>query len=85
MNMAMSWQITQTKSHHQVHLQGTEIPIQTQDAVIDLHHAMIIKTDLTGQDPIPVVIDTEVTVVSNSHQVISQMHAQKYTAPQTLK
>ena len=38
------------KSHHQVHLQGTEIPILIPDAAIDLHLAMIIKTDidLTG-------------------------------------
>ena len=62
--MAMLQQIAQTKSHHQVHLQGTEIPILTQDAMIDLHLAMIIRTHigLTGQDPIPTVIDTEVTV-----------------------
>ena len=64
MNMAMSWQIAQTKYHHQVHLQGTEIPILTLDAMIDLYLAMIIGTDigLTGQDPIPAVIDTGVTV-----------------------
>ena len=45
-------------------MQGTEIPILTQDAVIDLHLAMIIETeiDLTGPDPIPTVIDTGVTV-----------------------
>ena len=62
--MVMLWQIAQTKFHHQVHLQGTEIPILTQDAVIDLHLTMITGTDigLTGQDPIPTVIDTEVTV-----------------------
>ena len=35
-----------------------------QDAMIDLHLTMIIETDIdpTGQDPIPVVIDTGVTV-----------------------
>ena len=62
--MAMSQQSAQTKSHHQVHLQDTEIPILMQDAMIDLHLAMIIETDidLTGQDPMPTVIDTGVTV-----------------------
>ena len=45
------------------HLQGTEIPILTQDTIIDLHLTIITATDigLTGQDPIPTVIDTEVT------------------------
>ena len=63
MNMAMSWQTAQTGYHHQVHLQGTEIPILTQDTMIDLHLTIIIRTDigLTDQDPIPTVIDTEVT------------------------
>ena len=56
-------QIPQTKFHDQVHLQGTEIPILTQDAMIDLHLTMIMATgiDLTGQDPIPTVIDTGIT------------------------
>ena len=64
MNMAMLQQIVQTKSHHQVHLQGTEIPILMPDTAIDLHLTMIIKTDidLTGHNPIPTVIDTGVTV-----------------------
>ena len=64
MNMSMSQQIAQTKYHHQVHLQGTEILILTQDTMIDLHLTMITGTDigLTGLDPISVVIDTEVTV-----------------------
>ena len=73
MNMAMSQQLAQTKSNNQVHLQGTEIPILTQDTAIDPHLAMttkigtitmIIETDidLAGQDPIPTVIDTGVTV-----------------------
>ena len=69
MNMAMPQQITQTKSHHQVHLQGTEIPLPMQDAVIDLRLTMmIIETDidLTSRDSIPAVIDTGVTVRSNS-------------------
>ena len=71
--MAMPQQIAQTKSYHQVHLQGMEIAIITQDTAIDPHLAitikigtiaMIIKTDidLAGWDPIPTVIDTGVTV-----------------------
>ena len=74
MNIAMSQQIAQTKSHHQVHLQDKEIPILTQDATIDPPLAMTIETgtlamtvemdiDLTVQDPIPVVIDTGVRVI----------------------
>ena len=61
--MAMLWQTAQTKYHHQVHLQGTEIHILLQDTVIDLHLITITETGigLTGQDPIPTVIDTEVT------------------------
>ena len=61
--MPMLWQTAQTRYCHQVHLQGTEIPILTQDTMIDLHLAIITGTDigLTGQDPIPTVIDTEVT------------------------
>ena len=64
MNMTISQQIAQTRSCHQVHLQGTEISILMQDAVIDLHLTMVIETDidLTGQDPIPTVIDTGVPV-----------------------
>ena len=50
----LQW-IVQTKSHHQVHQQGTEITVLTQDDVIDPHLAitieistiaMIIKTDI---------------------------------------
>ena len=44
MNMAMLQWIAQTKSHHQVHLQGTEIPILTQDTVIDSCPTMTIET-----------------------------------------
>ena len=52
------------KSHHQVHLQGTEIPIPMPDIAIDLHLTMIIETDidLMGQDSTPTAIDTGVTV-----------------------
>ena len=71
--MAMLLQIAQTKACHQIHPKDTEIPILTQDAVIDQPLAMTIETgtlvmtittdiDLTGQDPIPAVIDTGVTV-----------------------
>ena len=62
--MVMLQQTDQIRSHHQVHLQGTEIPILMQDATIDLHLTKIIEIDidLTGQDPIPTVIDTGVTV-----------------------
>ena len=71
--MAMSQQIAQTKSHHQVHLQDKEIPILTQDVTIDPPLTITIKTgtvaitfetdiDTTGQGPIPTVIDTGVTV-----------------------
>ena len=72
-NMAMSQLIAQTKSHHTVHQQGIEITVLTQDNVIDPHLtitteigtiAMIIRTDigLAGQDPMPTVIATGVTV-----------------------
>ena len=44
MNMAMLQQIAQTKSHCQVCLQDKEIPILTQDAMIDPPLAMTIKT-----------------------------------------
>ena len=39
----MSQQITQTKSHHQVNLQGREIPVLTQDTATDPHLAMTIE------------------------------------------
>ena len=63
MNKDMLWHTVQTKYHHPVHLQGTKITILTQDTVIDPHLAIITGTGigLTGQDPIPTVIDTEVT------------------------
>ena len=64
MKMAMLWQTVQTRYHHQVHLQSAEIPILPQGTMIDLHHALTTGTDIgpIGQDPIPTVIDTEVTV-----------------------
>ena len=69
----MLQQIAQTKFHHQVHQQGTEITVPTQDDVIDPHLTitiemgtitMITGTDigLSGRDPIPTVIDTGATV-----------------------
>ena len=69
----MSQQIAQTKSHHQACLQDKEIPILTQDAVIDPPLAMTIDTgtvamtietdiDSAGRGPTPAVIDTGVMV-----------------------
>ena len=43
MNMAMSQQTAQTKSHHQVHWQGTEIPAPTQETMIDPHLIIAIE------------------------------------------
>ena len=73
MSMVTLQQIAQTKSHHQVHQQGTEITVLTQDNVIDPHLTITIeigtitvtiRTDigLAGQDPIPTVIAKGVTV-----------------------
>ena len=64
MNMAMLQQTVQTRYQHWVHLQGAEIPILPKGTVIDLHLAIATGTDIgpIGQDPIPTVIDTEVTV-----------------------
>ena len=73
MNMAMSQQTALTKSHCHAHQQGTDIPVLTQDTMIDPHLTipieigiitMIIETDigLAVQDPIPTVINTGVTV-----------------------
>ena len=84
MNMAMLQQIAKTKSHCQVHLQGTEIPVLTQDAVIDPHVTMtieidtiimIIETDidLADRDPIPTVIDTGVKVKA-THEGVAPCH-----------
>ena len=48
----------------QVHLQGTEIPILPLGTMIDIHLFIARGTDIgpIGQDPIPAIIDTEVTV-----------------------
>ena len=43
MSMAMSQQIAQTKSHHQVHQQGTEITVPMQDNAIDPHLIITIE------------------------------------------
>ena len=43
MGMATSQQIAQTKSHHQVHQQGTEITVLTQDDATDPHLTITIK------------------------------------------
>ena len=65
----MSQQIAQTKSHHQVHQQGTEITVLTQNNAIDPHLTITIEIgnitmiiSLAGQDPISTVIATGVTV-----------------------
>ena len=89
--MAMLQQTVQTKYHCQVHLQCIEITILTQDALIDLHLAIITGTGigLTGQDPIPTVIDTEVTgrvihrEVTPGHFTDAHTEAHHTTDPQT--
>ena len=43
MSMAMLQQIAQTKSNHQVHQQGTDITLLTQDDVIGPHLTITIK------------------------------------------
>ena len=98
MNMAMWQQIAQTKSHCQVHWQGTEVPVLTQDTMIDLHLTisieigiitMIIKTDigLAGWAPIPTVIDTGVTVEVTHKRVtpgnITDPHTPAHHATET--
>ena len=54
MNMAMSQQIAQTKSHHRAHHQGTEVTVPTQDDMIDPHPTITIEigtiTVITGTD-----------------------------------
>ena len=55
MNMAMLQQIAQTKLHHQVHWQGTEIPVLTKDTMIDPHLTITIKIGT-----ITVIIKTDI-------------------------
>ena len=43
MSMAMLQWIAQTKSHHQVHQQGTDITVLTQDNVIYPHLAITVE------------------------------------------
>ena len=87
--MAILQQTVQTKYCHQVHLQGTEIPILTQDIMIDLHLTIITGTDigLTGQDPIPAVTDTEVTARVIHREVvpghITDIHTEAYLTTDT--
>ena len=89
--MAMSQQTAQTKSHCQVHWQGTEIPAPTQDTAIDPHlviaigigiFVLIIGTgiDLAGQDPILSVMDTGVTVEVSHAGVTPDHTADPHTA-----
>ena len=92
MNMAMSQQTVQTRYHHQVHLQGAEIPILPQDTMIDLHLAITTGTDIgpTGPGPTLTVIDTEVTVrvihteVTPGHIIDAHTEAHHATDTQTL-
>ena len=83
--MAMLWQTDETRYHHQAHLQGTEIPFLTQDTVIDLHLAIITRTDigLTGQDPIPTVIDTEVRATVIHREIAPDAHTEAHGATGT--
>ena len=78
----MLQQIAQTKSHHQVYQQDTEIIILTQDNVIDPHLGitiaigtitMTIETGigLAGRDPIHAAIDTGLTVPV-THEEVTQ-------------
>ena len=80
MTMAMLQQIAQTKSHHQVYQQDTEIIILTQYDMIDPHLGITImigtititiKTGigLAGPDPIHTAIDTGVTVAVTHKEV----------------
>ena len=91
MNLTMLQQITQTKSHYQVHQQGTEITVLTPDDAIDPRLTitieigiitMIIRTDigLAGWDPIPAVIDTGVTVKVTHKGVIPGPITDPHTA-----
>ena len=65
------------------------IPILTQDTMIDLHLTIITGTDigLTGQDPFPTVIDTEVTARVTHREVtpghITDVHTDAYCTTDT--
>ena len=87
MSMATLQQIAQTKAHHQVHQQGTEITVLTQDNAIDPHLAITIKIGTirthigsAGQDPIPAVIATGVTVEVTHKEVILGPITDSHTA-----
>ena len=99
MSMAMLQQIAQTKSHHQVHWQDTEVTVLTQDdaivpnltITIDIGTiTMIIETNmgLAGQDPISTVIATWVTVKVTHEGVIlgpiTNPHTTAHHATETL-
>ena len=87
MNMAMSQQIAQTKSHHQAHQQGTEIRALLQDNAMDPHPiitikigtiTMIIRTDigLAGWDPFPTAPATGI-----SQSIPWKSHSRSYHQP----
>ena len=82
MSMDMSQWTAHTKSHHQVHQQGTGITVLTQDDTIDPHLAItivigtiavIIKIDI-DQDLIPTIIDTGNNSCSDSCRSCSRSH-----------
>ena len=84
MSMDMLQWTAQTKSHHQVHQQGTGITVLTHDDVIDPHLtitimigtiAVIIKIDI-DQDLTPIIIDTGVTVAV-THTEVTPDHITK--------
>ena len=77
----MLQQIAQTKYHHQVHQQGTEITVLTQDNAIDPHLTITIETGsitviigtdigLAGRHTIPMVIATGVPVKATDKGVV---------------
>ena len=55
----MLQQIAQTKFHHQVHQQGTEITVPTQDNMIDPHLAITIEIGT-----ITMIIGTDIGLAS---------------------
>ena len=92
MNMVMLQQTVQTKYHHQIHLHETENIILAQDTVLDPNLTIITgtNTDLTDQDHIPAVTDTEVTAgvihreVNPGHITDAHTEAHLTTDTQTL-
>ena len=78
--MATSWQIAQTKFHHQAYQHDAEIQTLTQDDKIDPHLRITIEIDtitmtietgigLVSPDPIHAVIGTGMTVAMTHEEV----------------